>query len=349
MKLALFLPNWVGDAVMATPALRAIRRKFPDAHILGVMPPVIAATLDGLDVIDQVILHESRGKRSDRHDGAVIRQLHTERCDLGILFPNSWRSAWMAWRAGIKRRIGFQRDGRGLLLTDALTPRSRTIPNPVLDEYLRLAAHVGCAIESPATELAVSDADHAALDQFWRRQPTGLRLNGVVCLNTGGAFGPAKNWPREYWAELSRRIVDELGKTVLIVCGPAEREEAWVIEREAGRRDVLSLADEPLSIGLTKAAVRESRLLVTTDSGPRHFAQPFGVPVITLFGPTHIAWSETHYQHAIHLNVAVPCGPCQQRDCPLEHHRCLRELTVDRVFANVKRCLTPRSQPQHAA
>jgi heptosyltransferase-2 len=219
----------------------------------------------------------------------------------------------------------------------------------VIDEYLRLAEYLGAANPQATTELAICDEDRAALDGFWTRQTPGLRLRGVVCLNTGGAFGPAKNWPRESFAELARRIVDELQRTVVVVCGPAEREEARVIVREAGRSEVLSLAGEPLSIGLTKAAVRESRLLITTDSGPRHFAQPFGVPVITLFGPTHIAWSETHYDQAVHLNVPVPCGPCQQRECPLGHHRCMTELTVDRVFGAAKRVLTPRSLPLRVA
>jgi heptosyltransferase-2 len=142
---------------------------------------------------------------------------------------------------------------------------------------------------------------------------------------------------------LARRIADQLNHAVLIVCGPAERDEARWIEQHAARPEVVSLAGEPLSIGLTKAAIRECRLLVTTDSGPRHFAQPFGVPVITLFGPTHIAWSETHYAKAVHLNVSVPCGPCQQRVCSAGYHRCLRDLTVNRVFANVKSIIVPHA------
>jgi heptosyltransferase-2 len=95
---------------------------------------------------------------------------------------------------------------------------------------------------------------------------------------------------------------------------------------------VVSLAGENLSIGLTKAAVRQSALLVTTDSGPRHFAPPFRVPVITLFGPTHTAWSETYYKRSLHLQMEVDCGPCQRRVCPLAHHRCMRDLSVDWVF-----------------
>jgi len=349
MKLAIFLPNWVGDAVMATPALRAIRDHYPNADILGIMRPAIADTLQGLDVIDRVVLHESRGKVAERTDLSVIRQLQAEHCDLGVLLPNSWRSAWMAWRGGIRRRVGFQRDGRGILLSDALTLKSRTVPHPVMDEYLRLATHLGCQSLPHTTELAVSEADRAALNAFWTRQSSALRLRGVVCLNTGAAFGPAKNWPRASFAELARRIVDQLHHTVLIVCGPAERENVRVIVREAGRPEVLSLANEPLSIGLTKAAIRESRLLVTTDSGPRQFAQPFQVPVITLFGPTHIAWSDTHYDQAVHLSETVPCGPCQKRDCPLGHHRCMTDLSVERVFANVKRVLKPRALPLRVA
>jgi heptosyltransferase-2 len=349
MNLAIFLPNWVGDAVMATPTLRAFRQTYSNAKILGVMPPVIADVLQETDFFDEIILHQPRGNRPEHSGSAVIRRLQQERCDLGVLLPNSWRSAWLAWRGGIRRRVGFGREGRGILLTDALKPKSRSFPNPVMDEYLRLATHLDCDIRSKITELAVTDNDQTQLNQFWKRNLPELRTRGVVCFNTGGAFGPAKNWPMEYFVALAQRVVDQLHKTVLIVCGPTERDDARMIVREAARPEVLTLADENLSIGLTKAAIRDSQLLVTTDSGPRHFAQPFRVPVITLFGPTHIAWSETHYDLAEHLQVSVDCGPCQQRTCPRGHHRCLRDLKVDRVFASVNRLLTPRLLPQRAA
>lgn len=165
-------------------------------------------------------------------------------------------------------------------------------------------------------------------------------MKRYVCLNPGGAFGAAKHWPGEYFAELARRIAVELGRNVLVLCGPAEREIARRIVALAKHPSVFSLADVPPSIGLSKAAVKYSELLVTTDSGPRHFAPPFDVPVVTLFGPTHMAWSETFYGKATHLQVQVDCGPCQQRVCPLQHHRCMTELSVDRVFAAAARWLT---------
>ena len=157
-------------------------------------------------------------------------------------------------------------------------------------------------------------------------------MAGVCCLNPGGAFGAAKHWPTEYFADLARRIVDHSGRTVLVLCGPGEREQARRIADESKRPHVVSFADFPTSIGLTKAAIRSAELLVTTDSGPRHFAQPFGIPVVTLFGPTHQAWSDTRDPHAVHLQLPVDCGPCQQRECPLKHHRCMRDLSVDRVY-----------------
>jgi heptosyltransferase-2 len=248
--------------------------------------------------------------------------------------------------SGARRRIGFDRDLRGWLLTDRVPPKSKSVPHPALDEYNRLAARLGCMSLSNRMTLAVAAKDVATLNAFWAKQPPGLRERGVIAFNTGGAFGPAKSWPRESFAELARRIVDELGGTVLILCGPAERDEARWIAAAADRPEVVNLADESLSIGLTKAAVQASQLLVTTDSGPRHFAAAFGVPVVTLFGPTHIAWSETHFARATHLQIAVECGPCQQRECPLGHHRCMRDLSVDQVFAAVRHQL---SSPQSRA
>jgi heptosyltransferase-2 len=344
MKLALFLPNWVGDAVMATPALRAIRTEFPEAEVVGIMRPVIADVLAGTDFLDRTLLVNSRGTNPDERGGRFIRRLRAEQCDTAVLFPNSLRSAWWAWCSGAKRRIGFARDWRGWLLTDRLTPKPKSVPHPVLDEYLRLAQHLGCGSLTRATTLAASRFDQTTLDNFWNQFPRDYRTRGVVCFNTGGAFGSAKSWPREYLAELARRIVDQLGKTVLVVCGPAERDDARWIAAAAERSQVLSLADQPLNIGLTKAAIAQADLLVTTDSGPRHFAAAFDVPAITLFGPTHIAWSETHHPRAVHLQVPVDCGPCQQRECPLGHHRCMRDLTIDRVFAAVNQQLNERKQ-----
>src|SRR6202011_4755423 len=138
------------------------------------------------------------------------------------------------------------------------------------------------------------------------------------------------------------RFADQRGSGVLVLCGPGERDLARHIEREARRDRVHSLADQPVSLGLTKACVRRADLLITTDSGPRHFAAAFDRPVVTLYGPTHMEWTETYHLREIHLQKKLDFAPCQQRVCPLNHHRCMTELTPDQVFAAATRLLDAR-------
>lgn len=349
MKLAIYLPNWVGDAVMATPALRALRLAHRDAELVGIMRPVIGDVLAGLDLFDRTILYQKKSQPSALSGWKLWRRLQSEHFDAAVLLPNSLRSAWLAWVSGARRRIGFDRDGRRWLLTDAVPAPQRRVPHPALDDYLTLAARAGGLLATRQLELALLPEDRQAVQKVLSTFPESWQNRPLVTLNTGGAFGGAKNWPRESFAGLARRLVDDLGARVLVLCGPAERDDARWIAEAAQHPAVLSLASEPLSIGLTKAAVEASQLMVTTDSGPRHFAAAFDVPVVTLFGPTHIAWSETHFARAEHVQLAVDCGPCQQRECPLGHHRCMRELSVDQVFATASRLWSRQPARRDAA
>jgi heptosyltransferase II len=340
--IVIFCPNLVGDTVMATPAVRAIRAAKPDARLLGVIRPQIAATLGGTSWFDDLILFDAKSKERKFRVGAVREQLRGARADLAVLFPNSFRSGLLAWSSGIRRRIGYARGGRGFLLTDRLVvPRDaekHRLPVPAVEYYLAIVHHLGYQVGSNRLELATTADDEAAADRAWARlglDPT----QAVVCLNNGGAFGPAKNWPDESFATLAQRLVDELGVQVLVVCGPSERALAQAIVAKAGNSKVVSLAELDLSLGLTKACVRRSVLMITTDSGPRHFAAAFGVPVISLFGPTQIAWTRTNHPRAVHLFHPVPCGPCQKPVCPLGHQKCMTEISPDSVFRAAERML----------
>jgi len=233
--------------------------------------------------------------------------------------------------------VGYARYHRGVLLTRKLFPlRSgkQLIPYSTLDYYLQLAYALGCPPESPRMEITTTAEDDRRADSAWRE--LGIKPGSdVVALNSSSIYGPAKLWPDEHFAELGRRIAAEMNFDVLVICGPRERERAARIEKQAGHERVRSLAGHELSLGLTKACLKRSRLLITTDSGPRFLAAAFGRPVITLSGPMHRAWSDTHYDRETLLQLALDCGPCHQRVCPLGHHRCMRELSVDLVWAEV--------------
>jgi heptosyltransferase-2 len=347
MKLAVFLPGWIGDAVMATPALRALREHFAGARIVGVLKPYVAGVLEGAPWLDELVFLDSRGPWSGRWPAAA-RALRREPVDLALLFPNSFRSALVAWLGGCRERVGFVRYGRGPLLTYRLAPvcdqRGRLMPSPVVDAYNRLASAAGCPRPSYRLELFTTPRDEAAADAVWQQARLG-DYPEVVCLNPGAAFGSAKYWPAESFARLARDMAVRRGSGVLVLCGPGEREVARRIVELAGHAAVNSLGDHPLSIGLSKACVRRCDLLVTTDSGPRHFGIAFDRPVLTLFGPTYIAWTETYHARSRHLQKAVPCGPCQLRVCPLDH-RCMKELTPDEVFAEAAELLR-RHPPAH--
>ena len=368
MKIAVFLPNWLGDVAMATPALRAMRRHFGgDARIVGILRPYLADVLAGTGWLDEQWLFDPRSKDRSRRAWAIGRRMRAERFDMAVLMTNSFRTAWLAWLGGAEQRIGYVRYGRGPLLTGKLYPRrtgraadkgdgggcrgkvaqdrcrfadnllrpllSRQIaPMPMVETYLELARAIGCGAESPRLELATVEADERSADGVFER--LGLRSDGrVIALNSSGAYGGSKLWPVEYFAELARRIVAELDRDVLVFCGPKERDIARrIVELSASGR-VCSMADQPMDLGTAKACLHRCRLMVSTDSGPRHVAAAFGLPLVTMFGPMLPVWSENPTQRAVNLVLDLDCIGWHQRVCPLGHHRCMRDLTVDTVFA----------------
>jgi heptosyltransferase II len=342
MNIAIFLPNWIGDAVMATPAVRALRDQFKNARITAVVRPYVAGVFSGCDWFDDVIF--MRGKSWQDGTASAAMKLRKGNIDLAVLFPNSFRAALTAWLGGCKRRIGYARYARSALLTDALPPvrdaDGKLAPSPVIDAYNLLAVRAGCPNPGLKMRLSTTAEDEADADAVWRAAGL-LRYREVICLNPGAAFGAAKHWPTDYFAALARDLAEKRGAGVLVLCGPAERPLSQEIAAKANHPAVHALGDQatpvrldgpPLSLGLTKACVRRSDLLVTTDSGPRHFAAAFDRPVVTLFGPTWIDWTETYHPLAVHLQKKVDCGPCQLRVCPLDH-KCMKQLLPAEALA----------------
>jgi heptosyltransferase II len=339
VRLGVFLPNWVGDVVMATPALRALRKHVAeDGALIGVMRPYVAEVLAGGRWFDHSIVYEKKSKAAASKRSRVSRQLHDAQLDAVLLLTNSLRTGWMAWRSGARERIGYAGNWRGALLTTKLfEPRRRgqKAGLPPIDSYLNLAYAAGAEWEPPRMELDTTQADEHAADAVWHRfaLPCGER---VVVLNSGGAFGGAKHWPAAHFAKLASRLADERGLTILVNCGPGERDIARAIVTQARHSRVAGLADVPeLPIGLTKACIRRSRMLITTESGPRYFGIAFRKPVVTLFGPTDPQSTRTHYEREVCLSLDLECQPCWQRTCPLKHHRCMTELSVESVYSSV--------------
>jgi heptosyltransferase-2 len=269
----------------------------------------------------------------------MIRRLRSNPFDDAILFPNSLRSALVARLAGARRRIGYDRDARGWLLTDRLqAPRIGRAykPHPMLDYYAALASAAGCPVDDNRMELFSTPRDESALDA---RLPHDDRP--LVVLNPGASYGPAKCWPAERYAELADRLADTYGCRVVATCGPAERDIAERL-RAAANHPLTIFQDPPLGLGPLKALVRRAQLMVTNDTGPRHFANAFGTPVVTVFGPTDPRWTETDVATERSLMVKVHCGPCMKRTCPLDH-RCMKWVSTEMVLASASELIKERA------
>jgi heptosyltransferase-2 len=342
MNVAIFLPNWLGDLVMATPALRALRRRFPPpCRIVGIVRPHLMETLAGTPWLDELWGFQAKSTDPSQRRWALIRRMRRQRFDLAVLLTNSLHTAALAWLGGARQRVGYRRDGRGLLLTHKVEPphTGRSFaPEPMVRSYQRLAEAAGCPPFEPQLELAVTAAEEELTEQVWQR--LGLRHDGrVIVINSSGAYGSAKLWPAEHCAALARRIVDELDHDVLVLCGPSEEDSAREIVRRAQRSRVVSLAGQPIGLGLSKGVIRRSCAMVSTDSGPLHVARALGKPTIALLGPTAPIWIENPTIENAVLQLPLDCSACYQRTCPLGHHRCMQDLTPELVFVALARRL----------
>ena len=305
------------------------------------MRPNLAELLAGTDWLDEQWYFDPRGEESQVRTLSLLSRLRRERFDMALLMPNSLRVAVIAWLGKAKERIGHVRYGRGSFLTGKIFPpraNGQLTPQPMVDYYLAVAETAGCPPESPRLELACTVAETQLADKIWER--LGLRGDGrVIALNSSGAYGAAKLWPVEHFGELARLIADRTEHDVLVVCGPRERDIARDIVSRADRRRVFSLADQPLGLSTSKACIHKSRLMVSTDSGPRHIAAAFGKPVITLFGSTMPIWIENPTVRAVNLQLDVDCIGCAKRACPLGHHKCMRDLSPEVVYSEVVKLL----------
>jgi len=333
---------------MATPMLRSLREHFGgQAHLIGIMRPYVRDVIEGTSWLDEHIEFDPRS--SDRRLGnrSLVRRLRESKLDSALIATNSLRPAVLACAAGVPQRIGYVRYGRGPLLTEKLTPPRKgwqLTPISAVDYYLDLARTMGCDCRSKQLELATTIEDEQQADHVWQRLGLG-RHTPVIAMNTGAAYGAAKEWPIDHFAQLAQQLVDQLPVQVLVICGPNERKAALQIANTASRSGVHSLAEETLSIGLSKSVVKRCQLLISNDSGPRHFGAAFDVPTVTLFGPTDPRWSNNFQPQSINLQQSVPCGPCGRRKCPLQHHQCMQQLTVDQVRrAAVRLLLGDRQQ-----
>ena len=332
---------------MATATLRALSRLEPKPHITCLIRRPLHALIDSCPWVDRVVtLRPGRGagrrgagpnRRSSMFP--LASRLRAGRFDTAVLLTNSFRSALLVCMARIPRRVGYDRDGRGFLLTDRLLPRreaGRYVPVPTRDYYLATASYLGATSTDPAMCLFTSREEDVNANLLLER--AGLRTTQPLVVMTPGAnFGDAKLWGPDRFAAVADLCVRRHGAAVAVAGAPRERPilDAVVAAAHEPVIDLLSLG---VDLAQLKSVIRRSHVVVTNDTGPRHIAAAFGVPVVSIFGPTDPAWTEIDFEHERKVMVSVFCGPCQKKRCPLDH-RCMTQIGPEMVFEKVDELL----------
>lgn len=318
--------NWIGDAILTTPSIRALRRAFPDARLDVVCRPWVAPVFETSPDVDRVVRIDDKASRA-AFLGACAR-IRRERYDLGVAFPNSFGAAFQLWAGGARRRIGYARDGRGWLLTEAIPVTGDILAVHQVEYYLNLLRDL---LDVDAAErrliLSATDGDRARVETVLREQGVSPDTP-LIGLNPGATYGTAKRWLPERFAALADRAA-ERGVGVVVTGSPAEAE---------GSRQIASRATTPLidlagriSLSELFALMERLRCYVTNDSGAMHVAAAMGCPVVAVFGPTDWRTTAPYADDAILVRHDTPCAPCLLRECPTDH-ACMRRITVDEVW-----------------
>jgi len=323
--IAVRLTNWVGDVVMNTPFLTRVRETFPDARIVAFGRGSATPLLRPHEAVDAV---ETIDDRTAKGRIDAIKRLRALKADLGFALPNSLNAALLLFLGGVKHRVGYDRDARGLLLNHAVRLRPEDLAVHEVRYYLRLLSPWGILPgAAPAPNLETTSEELAAMAAWLaeRGAPEGTPVIGV---NPAALYGTAKRWDAERYAEAARRVADRMDARVFVTGLPTERDVAQAVVDAGGPR--FHNAAGEMKLRELMAFLVNCRLFLTNDSGAMHVAAALGTPLVAVFGSTDWVTTAPWSPLARIVRVDTECAPCLLRDCPIDH-RCMTRVKVDMV------------------
>ncbi|MGA1980181.1 MAG: lipopolysaccharide heptosyltransferase II [Sedimentisphaerales bacterium] len=346
-EILVWLPSPMGDAVLCTPALRAIRRHFKSSRISFFANEVVRKILSPSRFNDIWLQQRSKNPFT------IAKMLKEHNFTHAVLFKNSFASALAVFLARIPMRIGYAREGRGFLLTEKLyPPKSSAVkfkPYSMVDYYLAIPSLLGADTADVRLELFIDPQEDRKLRAKF---PEIAESKGpVVVIVPGGAFGRSKYWLSERFAQTADWLISNYNATVFISVSPnpAEKQIAGKI-CDSSRFELINLAARPVSPGELKSLFAAADLVISNDTGPRHIAIALRRKVISLFGPNNPAWTETGYKNEIQIIGDAPCAPCDRPTCKKSEHLCMQAITVEMVCNAAKKLLeTNQRQPAFKA
>lgn len=331
--------NWVGDAVMSLPAIASVRLTFPQAKISILAKHPVAELFHKNPGVDQVSIYESPGI----HQGLsgkwrLARQLKKENYELALLLQNAFEAALISFLARIPRRAGYDRDGRGLLLTHPVPADKKIKKVHQVDYYLGLVESLGLQRAERIPSLRVAEEWQEEAERML--QSLSLKESqGLVGISPGATYGSAKEWFPERYGALADRIARNLGSPILIFGSKGDKGVASQVCQNA-RVPLIDLTGMT-TLGQAIALISRCRLFITNDSGLMHVAAALGIPVIAIFGSTDPERTGPLGEVCRVVHKYVPCAPCLKTECP-EDRRCMGLISVDEVYEEALKILNPQ-------
>ena len=334
-RVVIRTPNALGDTVMSTPAIRRIAEVVPPANLTLVGVPVSIETLAGNPWAGESIVYDRRGA----HRGALgfwrfSRGLAECAFDLAVIFPNSFSSALMFSLAHVAGRIGYRKEGRGVLLTEGLKrpqdEQGKFAPRYTGEYFGALTDLLGGLPPIRMWPELHIDEQGEAECRAWMRASGLAQGERFFIVAPGAAFGPSKVWLPERYAQVSDELARARGARCLVSYGPGEEDIAGAVKT---RLAIPPLPDARLSLRGLKSLYARAAFVLTNDTGPRHLAVAFGIPHITIMGPNDPAYTYLPGEPGEVMRETVECSPCQLKVCPRAEKICMTQLSVERVLA----------------
>lgn len=333
MKIVVRAPNWVGDSVLALPAMHSLKKNYPESEIWIAAQEWVKDLFSIGDMFAGTIpLPKQKGFRNIR-DSA--RNLRDSRFELGVLFTNSFASALLFTLAKIPQRWGYKKDGRGFLLTKGVPVRQTENGIHQTRYYLDLLSGLGLKEFPAELFLPIGQKEKAITEQWLGSQNIQITRPSII-INPGAYYGSAKRWPEEKYAELASLLQSKMRAKILIIGSVDETPLAETIASRMSERP--HILTGKTSLPQLAALLSFADLFVTNDSGPMHLANFLRIPLIALFGPTEPARTGPLHQPAVIIHKEVSCWPCSYRLCPFDH-RCMMNISPEEVFQACQRLL----------
>ena len=332
------LPNWVGDIIMATPVFECLRENFPQATITACVRGYATGIIESSPWFDAVIACDDKSVKGLKD---VIRQTRAVAPDLAILLPNSTHSFVTARLAGVKRIYGYKRNLRKYFLSGGPDPVREVAgikPLPMQDYYLEICRNMGLTIaENPAPKLYLTPELELHGEELLAKYRI-EKNDRVIGLNPGASFGSSKCWPVEHFASLAERLQKQYQCKIILFTGPGEEAIAEAIIA-ASKADLINTAPDKIDLAELKPLIKRCDLLVTNDTGPRHYAVSLNVPNVVIMGPTNPVYTESNLETTAVIRKDLPCSPCHKKVCPLQHHECMTTITPADVCEQIEKLL----------